>query len=115
MISLTAEARQKLQEASEQHGFSGAFLFGAQGGGCSGYKYIFGIYEGDVDDDFESFDMGGFLIVVHKKALPLVDGTTIDFKTDGLTSGFTFDNPKAVKACGCASSFTVSPGGSCGT
>ena len=40
-----------------------------------------------------------------RRAPLYLDGTTVDFY-DGLEKrGFTFDNPNAVKSCGCGSSF----------
>ena len=34
-----------------------------------------------------------------------LDGTTVDFYEGLEKRGFTFDNPNAVKSCGCGSSF----------
>ena len=46
-------------------------------------------------------------VVVDKKSALYLDGTTVDFY-DGLEKrGFTFDNPNAVKSCGCGSSFSA--------
>ena len=35
------------------------------------------------------------------------DGTTVDFYEGLEKRGFTFDNPNAVKSCGCGSSFSA--------
>ena len=52
-----------------------------------------------------SMNSTAFPLVVDKKSALYLDGTTVDFY-DGLERrGFTFDNPNAVKTCGCGSSF----------
>ena len=75
------------------------------GGGCSGFTYALGFddkFDGAVD---AKFDCHGVPLVVDKKSALFLDGTTVDFY-DGIEKrGFTFDNPNAVKTCGCGSSF----------
>jgi iron-sulfur cluster assembly protein len=43
--------------------------------------------------------------VVDRKSALFLDGTTIDYHEDINQRGFTFENPNAVKSCGCGSSF----------
>jgi iron-sulfur cluster assembly protein len=78
---------------------------GVSGGGCSGFSYALGFdkkYDAAVDS---RFDFHGVPVVVDKKSSLFLDGTTVDFY-DGIEKrGFTFDNPNAVKTCGCGSSF----------
>jgi iron-sulfur cluster assembly protein len=44
-------------------------------------------------------------VVVDKKSALYLDGTTVDWYHSLEKQGFTFDNPNAVKSCGCGSSF----------
>jgi len=78
---------------------------GVAGGGCSGFSYSLGFdksYDEKVDSKYEYH---GVPVVVDKKSALYLDGTTVDF-FDGIEKrGFTFDNPQAVKTCGCGSSF----------
>lgn len=78
---------------------------GVAGGGCSGFSYSLGFdkaYDEKVDAKYEYH---GVPVVVDKKSALYLDGTTVDF-FDGIEKrGFTFDNPNAVKTCGCGSSF----------
>lgn len=80
-----------------------------QGGGCSGFTYGLGfVSQDDVkegDDVVEQFD--GFKLVVDKKSILYLDGTTIDWIEDLNQRGFKFNNPNAKKTCGCAKSFSV--------
>ena len=78
---------------------------GVQGGGCSGFSYALG-FDTNVDEAADSTsEQHGVQVVVDRKSSLYLDGTTVDF-FDGLEKrGFTFDNPNAVKSCGCGSSF----------
>jgi len=75
------------------------------GGGCSGFSYKLE-FDRTYDEKADSkYDYHGVSVVVDKKSALYLDGTTVDFY-DGLEKrGFTFDNPNAVKSCGCGSSF----------
>ena len=48
-----------------------------------------------------------FKIVVDKKSLVMIDGTALDYKTEGINSGFVFKNPWEDATCGCGESFTL--------
>ncbi len=91
-------AEQKLDEGT-------LLRVGVTGGGCSGFSYALG-FDKSFDDKVDSrFECHGVSVVVDKKSALYLDGTTVDFY-DGLEKrGFTFDNPNAVKTCGCGSSF----------
>ena len=80
---------------------------GVAGGGCSGFQYSLGFdTQSDAAKDHTS-DQHGIKVVVDKKSYLYLDGTTVDFY-DGLDKrGFTFENPNAVKSCGCGSSFSA--------
>ena len=51
------------------------------------------------------YEYHGVPVVVDKKSALYLDGTTIDFYEGLEARGFKFDNPNAVKSCGCGSSF----------
>jgi iron-sulfur cluster assembly accessory protein len=106
-ITLTERAATEVQRIiGEQKLEDGTLLrVGVTGGGCSGFSYALGFdKEYDEKADSRSTQHGVDVIVDRKSALYL-DGTTVDFY-DGLEKrGFTFDNPNAVKSCGCGSSF----------
>jgi len=75
------------------------------GGGCSGFSYNLR-FDNQFDDKVDSkYEHHGVTVVVDKKSALYLDGTTIDFYEGLEKRGFTFDNPNAVKSCGCGSSF----------
>ena len=75
------------------------------GGGCSGFSYDLRFdnsFDEKLDSKFQHHDV---TVVVDKKSALYLDGTTVDFYEGLEKRGFTFDNPNAVKTCGCGSSF----------
>ena len=106
-INLTEKAAAEiLRVRQDQKLEDGMFLrIGVAGGGCSGFSYTMGFEQTfDAAADMQ-YDLHGVKVVVDKKSSLYLDGTTVDWY-DGLERrGFTFDNPNAVKSCGCGSSF----------
>ena len=47
-------------------------------------------------------------VVVDESSIQYLDGTEVDFREDGLSSNFSFNNPNVEDECGCGESFTVS-------
>ena len=74
--------------------------------GCSGYAYVLEFVD-DINDDDTVFDSNGIKIIVDKKSLIMIDGTELDYTTEGLNSGFKFRNPWEDASCGCGESFTL--------
>ena len=97
------EVKRILQEQKAENGT--ALRVGVAGGGCSGFSYSLGL-DASFDEKLDSRrEIHGVSVVVDKKSALFLDGTTIDFY-DGIDKrGFTFDNPNAVKSCGCGQSF----------
>jgi iron-sulfur cluster assembly accessory protein len=106
-INLTEKAAAEiLRVRQDQKLEDDMFLrIGVAGGGCSGFSYTMGFDRSfDAGADTQ-YDLHGVKVVVDKKSSLYLDGTTVDWY-DGLERrGFTFDNPNAVKSCGCGSSF----------
>ena len=97
------EVKRIMEEEKKEEGT--VLRLGVTGGGCSGFSYALG-FDTAVDETADSTsDQHGVQIVVDRKSALYLDGTTLDFY-DGIEKrGFTFDNPNAVKSCGCGSSF----------
>ena len=75
------------------------------GGGCSGFSYDLKFDE-TFDEKMDSKSVQHDVpVVVDKKSALYLDGTTVDYYEGLEKRGFTFDNPNAVKSCGCGSSF----------
>jgi len=51
--------------------------------------------------------VAGVEVFVDAESLPQVDGTEIDFTSQGLNQQFVFRNPNVAGECGCGESFTT--------
>ncbi len=78
------------------------FRITVQGGGCSGFKYSFGI-DANTNDDDVIFDK----TIIDKSSLEIISGSIVDFKKEMIGESFVINNPKATASCGCGLSFSV--------
>jgi len=79
---------------------------GLKGGGCSGFTYVLGFDEQAHEGDIR-YEIKGVTVFIDPRSLTHLSGTELDF-SDGLSGrGFVFNNPHAVKTCGCGNSFGV--------
>lgn len=106
-LRLTEKAATEVKRIMEEQKLEAGTVLrvGVAGGGCSGFQYSLG-FDREYDEKIDSrYDCHGVPMVVDKKSALYLDGTTVDFY-DGIDKrGFTFDNPNAVKSCGCGHSF----------
>lgn len=108
MISVTEKAKDKIIELRTQEGKNDApnIRVSVKGGGCSGLMYDLSFDE-TIQVADQVFEDKGVKILVDKKSLLYLLGTTLDF-SDGLNGkGFQFINPNASRTCGCGESFSV--------
>ena len=108
MISVTEKAKYKIQELliAEGKPNESAIRVSVKGGGCSGLMYDLG-FDTEIKPADQIFEDNGVRILVDKKSLLYLLGTTLDF-SDGLNGkGFQFINPNATRTCGCGESFAV--------
>ncbi len=108
MISVTEKAKDKIVALRQTEGFADNhnLRVSVKGGGCSGLMYDLN-FDAKVEPSDQAFEDKGIRILVDKKSLLYLLGTTLDF-TDGLNGkGFQFINPNAMRTCGCGESFGV--------
>ncbi|HWB13376.1 MAG TPA: iron-sulfur cluster assembly accessory protein [Pirellulales bacterium] len=108
-VALTEKAAKEVKRIIEEQKFEDEMVLrvGVVGGGCSGFQYSLGFDKGFDDKVDNKYDYHGVTLVVDKKSALYLDGTTVDFYEGLEKRGFTFDNPNAVKSCGCGSSFSA--------
>lgn len=104
-ISLTPAATQRVRSFIKSDGGVGLRL-GVRKTGCSGWAYIVELAR-SVDPEDVVFEQGDVKVVVNHDSLAFLDGSTIDFVSEGLVSTFRFDNPNVTDECGCGESFTI--------
>jgi iron-sulfur cluster assembly protein len=110
-VTLTESAAQEVLRARSEAGYPETMLLrvGVAGGGCSGFQYSLGFDEAEAVDPktFHVSEQHGVKVAVDKKSALYLDGTTIDYYSGLDRRGFVFNNPNAVKSCGCGSSFSA--------
>lgn len=75
--------------------------------GCSGYMYVLDLVKEPRPEDRRFTFAGDVAVFVDRDALPIVNGTEVDFVREGLNAMYKFHNPNATGECGCGESFTV--------
>lgn len=108
MISVTDQAKDRIVELRQKEGKNHDHNIRVlvEGGGCSGLMYDLK-FDATIEEADQVFEDKGIKILVDKKSLLYLLGTTLDF-SDGLNGkGFQFINPNATRTCGCGESFAV--------
>ena len=108
-ITLTERAASEvLKTREEQDEATPSYLrIGVAAGGCSGFSYELFFDEEFSDEKDEKYEQHGVTVIVDKKSSLYLEGTILDYIHEINQRGFVFQNPNAVKSCGCGSSFQV--------
>ena len=104
-IKLTKTAAERVRTYLDKDGGIGLRL-GVKKMGCSGWAYTVQLAEGIEADDMV-FDTDGVKVVVSRESLGFLDGSEIDYVSEGLGKTFQFKNPNVTDECGCGESFTI--------
>lgn len=105
MLTITEAAGYQIKEMMKEEDNENVFLrVAVKGGGCSGLSYGMGFDEEEKEDDIK-LEQHGIDIRVNRNDAPILEGVKIDYKQSMMGGGFTIDNPNAIAACGCGSSF----------
>jgi len=108
MITITDKAIDRISSLKQEEGHPEThnLRVSVKGGGCSGLMYDL-TFDGQTQTSDEVVETNGVKIIIDKKSILYLIGTTLDF-TDGLNGkGFQFVNPNASRTCGCGESFSV--------
>ncbi len=104
-VNLTDAAATKLREltAEEANPDVGLRVY-VYAGGCSGFRYGMMLEEAPAADD-RVLSANGLKVYIDPQSAPYLSGAEIDYVDTLMGAGFTVNNPNAVAACGCGSSF----------
>jgi len=105
-ITLTENAAKQIQSQLAKRGKGIALRIGVKKVGCTGLAHTFDIAD-DIRANDHSFESHGARVLIDAENLPFLDGSRIDFVTEGLKQMFKFDNPNVDSECGCGESFNV--------
>ena len=81
---------------------------GVKKGGCAGMEYTMEWAEEQKPFD-EVVEDKGVKVLIDAKAMMFLLGTEMDYQASNLKSGFVFNNPNQVSACGCGESVQLKP------
>jgi len=105
VLQLTDAAASKLREltAAEENPAIGLRVY-VYSGGCSGFRYGMMLEDAPTPED-SVLEANGMKVYVDGRSIDLLQGSQIDYVDTLMGAGFTVNNPNAVAACGCGSSF----------
>ena len=108
MIQVDTNAKKKLISLMKEEGHDeNAFVrVSVTSGGCSGLSYNLG-FDTEKKDDDNMFEDNEIKILVNKKSLLYLVGTTLEYSGGLNGKGFVFNNPNASRTCGCGESFSL--------
>ena len=105
LVTLSDAAATKLREltAEEPNPQIGLRVY-VYSGGCSGFRYGMMLEDQPTADDV-TVQANGINVYVDRESTQYLEGSEIDYLDTLMGAGFTVNNPNAVSACGCGSSF----------
>ena len=109
MIKVAASAKEKVAVLMQEEGFNPTTDFvrvGVKSGGCSGLSYELQ-FDDDQKENDRLFEDNDVRIVVDRKSLLYLAGTTLEYSGGLNGKGFVFNNPNANRTCGCGESFSL--------
>ena len=107
MIKVTDIAKETALRMMTEEGKNSQFIrVGVEGGGCSGLMYQLK-FDNTINEEDKEFEDNGIKVVVDKKSVLYLIGTTLDYSGGLNGKGFIFSNPNASRTCGCGESFSL--------
>ncbi len=108
LVVLSDAAAGKLRELveAEQNPAIGLRVY-VYSGGCSGFRYGMMLEDQPSAEDL-TVESKGIKVYVDQQSTQYLSGSEIDYLDTLMGAGFTVNNPNAVSACGCGSSFRTS-------
>ncbi len=105
LLQLSDAAADKLREltAAEANPAIGLRVY-VYSGGCSGFRYGMMLEDQPTGEDV-TVESKGIRVYVDGQSTKYIEGSEIDYVDTLMGAGFTVNNPNAVSACGCGSSF----------
>ncbi|MCU6712866.1 iron-sulfur cluster assembly accessory protein [Paenibacillus sp. J5C_2022] len=105
MIEISSRAKSMIDQMITENDISSLFLrVGIEDGGCSGLSYNMKLDDAMTEHD-RFIHNQDFKVVWDQRIEQYLKGMKIDYQHQGMTGGFTIDNPNAKATCGCGASF----------
>ena len=105
-LTITERAADQIQNQLAKRSSGIGIRVGVRKSGCSGYMYNLE-YVDEVHPEDLVYEAHGAKVYVDPEVMSLIEGTEMDYVTEGLQSMFRFNNPNVTAECGCGESFSV--------
>ena len=108
ILSITQSAHIQIKKILEKAPIGNdSLVIGVDKSGCSGYSYKLDFANSSKLKNFEIIVNDSIKVLIDPKATMFLLGSTMDYRTDKLSSRFVFDNPNEKNTCGCGESFNI--------
>tara|TARA_R110002167_G_scaffold30424_4_gene100535 strand:+ start:18424 stop:18795 length:372 start_codon:yes stop_codon:yes gene_type:complete len=106
-VNVTAAAVEHFRAQLRKNAEASAIRLSVKQSGCTGFMYVIDLVPAGKPDDLHLVLDEGVELLVDKDSLAIVNGTQIDYVTEGVNRQLSFLNPNAKDHCGCGESFNV--------
>ena len=107
MILVSENARDKLNQLLIEDNSGKEYVrVGVESGGCSGLVYKLD-FDDSMNNEDELVEHNDIKLVINKKSILFLAGTTLEYSSGLNGKGFVFNNPNANRTCGCGESFSL--------
>lgn len=106
-VNVTAAAVEHFRAQLRKNAEASAIRLSVKQSGCTGFMYVIDLVPAGKPDDLHLTLEEGVELLVDKDSLAIVNGTQIDYVTEGVNRQLSFLNPNAKDHCGCGESFNV--------
>jgi iron-sulfur cluster assembly accessory protein len=105
-VTVSANAARRIKQILSSEPEGSMLRVSVEGGGCSGFRYEFGVEKIRQDEDLV-IERDGVTVVVDEVSLQYMQGSEIDFVDELIGASFQIKNPNATSGCGCGTSFAI--------
>ena len=108
MIKVSDSAKDQVAKLKrfEEMSVDSFIRVGVKSGGCSGLSYDLS-FDTELQENDQEFEDNEVKVVIEKKSLLYLAGTTLEYEGGLNGKGFSFTNPNASRTCGGGESFAV--------
>jgi len=105
-IIISEIAKEKIAEMLVSEDPESFLRVAVMGGGCSGFRYLFG-FDTDLEEDDITHKWENGRVVVDSTSMDFIKGGTLHYVVEFGIEYFHVVNPSAKSQCGCGSSFSM--------
>ena len=105
-FTVTGRAAERIARILKDETPESVLRVSVEGGGCSGFQYMFDLVDAAAADD-AVIERDGAKVLIDPVSMAYLAGSEIDFVDDLIGAAFKIQNPNATASCGCGTSFAL--------